>query len=223
MQPTYLPWAGYFNLMSQVDKFTFLDDVQFERRSWQSRNRILLQGNELMLTIPVNKVDRGTQISKITICGKTEWQKDHWQALKSAYRQAPYGSEILDILEPFYQEEPPLLLSEFNQQITWLIALALGLKTTLIRATDLQCPGHRSMHLIKICETLRCDEYISPQGSKDYLEKDNFICCTQTRLTFHEYVPIPYPQINATGFVTHLSIVDVIANLGIQAAKSYIS
>ena len=48
MQPTYLPWSGYFNLMARVDVFVLLDDVQFERRSWQSRNRILVNGHEVL-------------------------------------------------------------------------------------------------------------------------------------------------------------------------------
>ena len=55
MQPTYLPWAGYFNLISQVDRFVFLDDVQFEKQSWQTRNRILLQGEECLISVPVRK------------------------------------------------------------------------------------------------------------------------------------------------------------------------
>ncbi|MDP2030674.1 MAG: WbqC family protein [Thiobacillus sp.] len=223
MQPTYLPWAGYFNLIGQVDNFIFLDDVQFERRSWQSRNRILLQGKEYVLTVPVNKVDRGTLISKITTSGEIDWQKDHWQTLKSAYGKAAHGSEALDILEPFYCGAPPSLLSEFNQAIIQRITEALGIGTRLVRATDLQCEGRRSMHLIKICEALGCDEYVSPRGSMEYLEQDNFSDCTATRLAFHEYTPAPYPQNHAAGFVSHLSIVDVIANAGLEFTKAYIA
>ena len=52
-QPTFLPWAGYFGLIDQVDEIVFLDDVQFEKRSWQSRNKIKFQDKELYLTVPV--------------------------------------------------------------------------------------------------------------------------------------------------------------------------
>lgn len=51
MQPTYLPWSGYFNLISSVDIFVFLDDIQFNRRSWQTCNRVLLRGEEYMLSV----------------------------------------------------------------------------------------------------------------------------------------------------------------------------
>ena len=54
MQPTYLPWMGYFDLMDQSDVFVFLDSVQFDKRSWQQRNRIKTPTGELMLTVPVS-------------------------------------------------------------------------------------------------------------------------------------------------------------------------
>ena len=53
MQPTYLSWLGYFNLVDRSDVFVFLDSVQFDKRSWQQRNRIKTSTGELMLTVPV--------------------------------------------------------------------------------------------------------------------------------------------------------------------------
>ena len=223
MQPTYLPWAGYFNLIGQVDNFIFLDDVQFERRSWQSRNRILLHGKEYILTVPVNKVERGTQINKITISNQVDWQRKQWQTLNAAYGKAPHGREVLDILEPFFCGGAPELLSDFNQSIIQNVAALLGLETKFFRATDLNCQGQRSIHLINICKSLQCEEYISPRGSKDYLQQDNFSDLTKTRLSFQEYEPAPYSQYQATSFVSHMSIVDVIANAGLEFTKTYIA
>ena len=60
MQPTYLPWIGYFDLIAKADIFVFLDDVQFSRRSWQQRNRVLLDGKEMMLTIPTKNKGKRT-------------------------------------------------------------------------------------------------------------------------------------------------------------------
>ena len=67
MQPTYLPWSGFFNLISDVDVFVILDDVQFEKQSWQSRNRILQNGKELMLSIPIASQSHKTLIKDIII------------------------------------------------------------------------------------------------------------------------------------------------------------
>jgi hypothetical protein len=222
MQPTYLPWAGYFNLIGRVDNFVFLDDVQFERRSWQSRNRILLQGKEYMLTVPVVKADRSTPINKIQISHEVNWQRNHWQTLMTAYGKAAHGAEALSVLEPFYHGPPPVLLADFNRQIIGAIAGVLGITTRFLCATDLRCGGSRSAHLINLCEALGCDEYVSPRGSMEYLEQDDFGGCTATRLSYQDYEPRPYAQKQTSTFVSHLSVVDVIANTGIEFTKTYV-
>ena len=56
MQPTYMPWIGYFDLIDQVDKFVFLDDVKLVKQSWHVRNRIKTEQGALLLTIPVKKI-----------------------------------------------------------------------------------------------------------------------------------------------------------------------
>ena len=55
MQPTFLPWLGYFQLINSVDKFVFLDDVQYSKGSWHNRNQILLSGKKQWITIPIKK------------------------------------------------------------------------------------------------------------------------------------------------------------------------
>ena len=62
MQPTYLPYLGYFQLIAAADVLVFLDDVQFARRTWQQRNRILGAAGEVMLSVPVQKAEREAAI-----------------------------------------------------------------------------------------------------------------------------------------------------------------
>lgn len=223
MQPTYLPWSGYFNIISKVDKFVFLDDVQFEKRSWQIRNRILVQGQECLISVPVRKASRDTPIRDILVSNESDWHRKHWLTLRAAYLGASYGEEALTLLEPFYTGKPPGLLADFNQAIIQHIAEALSLSATFVRASDLQCGGARSGHLIQVCRKLECDEYLSPRGSAAYLEEDNFVGLSGLQLTFQEFEPAPYPQFRSKNFMSHLSIVDVIANIGIDATKAYIS
>ena len=80
MQPMYLPWAGYFNLIAAVDTFVFLDDVQLERQSWQTRNRILLGGKEVLLSVPTQRVPLDTPIELIALADATRWRHRHAQA-----------------------------------------------------------------------------------------------------------------------------------------------
>ena len=76
MQPTFLPWIGYFSMMSEVDKFVLLDDVQFERRSWQQRNKILTSNGPIWLAMPVaNKSLRLQQINNVKILYEKDFIK----------------------------------------------------------------------------------------------------------------------------------------------------
>ena len=70
-------------------------------------------------------------------------------------------------------------------------------------------------------DALGCDEYVSPRGSMEYLEQDQFTSHTSTRLSFQDYTPASYGQRNASGFVSHLSVVDVIAHAGLDFARNY--
>jgi hypothetical protein len=223
MQPTYLPWSGYFNLLAEADKFVFLDEVQFERQSWQSRNRILLDGKEHLLVVPVKRDGLGTLINQATISNENNWRRTHWRTLQAAYGKAPYGEQLLAVLKPFYEDEDVQLLSDLNQSIIRALASALNIYTPTFRASDLGCGGQRSARLAKICETLGCDEYLSPRGSEAYLREDNFEEEARAKLSFQEFKPAPYKQYRADRFVSHLSVVDGIANLGFDGARAYIT
>lgn len=215
MQPTYLPWVGYFNLISQVDIFVFLDDVQFERRSWQSRNRILLDAQEHWLTVPVHSERQTQRLDTIQIDFTQKWQRKHVLGLEQAYRKAPYFEEIGMVLECL-QQANGMTLANLNIQIIQMVAQVMNLKTKFITASSLSLPHSRSQHLLNICEALDCQEYLSPIGSQAYLIEDGIFQESSIQLSFQNYIPQPYPQVKAPIFKSHLSILDLIANIGIQ-------
>jgi len=222
MQPTYLPWSGYFNLMVQADVFVLLDDVQFNRNSWQSRNRILSQGAEMLLTVPVLADHLDTRIQDVRLA-PGPWRRKHLTSIREAYSKAPYGATLLALLAPFYESpQVPGSLADWNQQIIAALAEALGITVPLVRASTLQCGGRRSVHVVNICTALDCDEYLSPVGSADYLQQDDFETNGRISLRFQSYFPAPYPQRKAPDFVSHLSIVDVIAHGGLEFARQYV-
>ena len=82
MQPTFLPWLGYFSLIKKVDKFIFLDSVQFNKRSWQQRNKIKNNTKSMYLTVPVlskNKFDQ--KISETKIDRNSKYIENHLEPL----------------------------------------------------------------------------------------------------------------------------------------------
>ena len=223
MQPTYLPWSGYFNLMAHADAFVFLDDVQFSRRSWQTRNRILLNGNEVMLTVPVQSSDRDQTRVRDVRTASGPWPRKHFASLTQAYSNAAFGRELLALISAAYESlDSATHLATFNRNLIVLLAQALAIDKPLLNASELKCSGHRSEHLLNICLTVGCDEYLSPVGSAEYLAEDDFASNGRVSLRFQSYVPAPYPQPKTKIFVSHLSVVDVIAHHGLEFARHYV-
>ena len=224
MQPTYLPWSGYFNLIALVDVFVFLDNVQFERQSWQSRNRVLLQGREHLLAVPVEHAPLSTPVCEIVTSERRgNWRHDHFKILQSAYGKAPYGRQLIKLLEPYYSSPAPVRLAAFNMAIIECLARALNLPVRFITASSLECTGKRTQRLVAICKQLSANTYVSPQGSADYLADDDFAGSSDVLLEIQSFMPAPYRQYRSNGFTSHLSIIDVIANTGLANARTYVS
>src|SRR3989344_1206580 len=149
MQPAYLPWMGFFDLMDQVDEFVILDDVQFEKQSWQQRNRIKGQKGEILLTVPVKRTGLETQIKDAHIDNQTAWQKKHLQNLLEGYARASSLEEHRSWLQELYSKEWDLL-SELNTQIIQDIAKIFGLSVIVSRSSDLGTSGNKVEKLLQI-------------------------------------------------------------------------
>jgi hypothetical protein len=221
MQPTYLPWSGYFHLASRVDTFVFLDDVQFERRSWQSRNKILINGKESLLVVPVKHAPQQTLIADIQISEDLSWHKKHLRSIQVAYPNLWRDPYLKDSLVAIF-ERSHHSLADLNIDLIKMLFEWLELKCSVVRASTLACPGSRSQHLADICIFLNADTYLSPTGSRKYLEEDEFEKVSGLILQYSDFTPNIYHQENTTEFVSHLSVIDVIGQNGLEFAKAYI-
>lgn len=221
MQPTYLPWTGYFNLIFQSDVFVFLDDVQYERGSWQNRNRILLNGQPHFLTVPSIRTQLSEQIKMVEIDAKKNWRSKHVKTIKQAYGKHPYA-DSLEVFQKFILDTSLTKLVDLNIEIISAVASCLGMKKNFFRSSELGLDGQRTKRLILISQHFGCDEYLSPIGAKSYLIEDSCFETAPVSLRFQDFTPTSYCQWNQSGFVSHLSIVDVIANLGWEKTSQYV-
>ncbi|HEV8646187.1 MAG TPA: WbqC family protein [Burkholderiales bacterium] len=221
MQPTYFPWAGYFNLIAQVDVFVFLDDAQYEKSSWQNRNRILLNGQPHWLTVPGHRNHLGQSIIEIGIDDKRNWRDKQFRLLQQAYTHHPYVDEMLAAAGIILDRNLGNL-AELNIRIVTHLMHEFDIATRILRSSTLDLPGKRTERLVKICEHLGCTEYVAPIGSTEYLAEDGFTEMTSISLLFNSYVPDAYSQVGSKSFVSHLSILDVLANIGKKAASEYV-
>lgn len=230
MQPTYLPWAGFFNLIAEVDRFVFLDDAQFSKSSWHNRNRLLIQGETKWITVPV--AHSGLPgLDAIAVRDTQNWRRKHINMLRAGYGRHGHFADIETLFDAI-DDTALTTLADININIIAKISRHLGLADKFLRASTLAIEAPRTQRLIKICEALDCGEYLSPAGARDYLLEDGDFAASPIELAFQQYRPRPYFQKGRKGqegqkgaepgFVSHLSIVDVIANMGWENTAAYI-
>ena len=222
MQPTYIPWSGYFNLIKKSDIFVFFDDVAFEKQSWQTRNRILINGSDSFLSIPVKKSPLGTLISEIEVNDTMNWRKKHISSMNQAYAKSPFKDEIIPKITKILADKTIVKLSEINMCIIKEICDLLDINTKVERSSELPVSGKRTDYLIDLCKYYKADCYLSPVGSKEYLVEDDFDGKSESKLIFQKFNPGEYTQFKADTFFSHLSVIDVICNIGIDNTKRYI-
>lgn len=215
MQPTYLPWLGYFDLMDQVDLFVLLDDVQFRKRSWQQRNRIKTPNGPIWLTVPVfskGVQTSGTTIAEIEISDPKFWEK-HAKTIKINYSKAEFLREYFDDLVNILSSNTKRLV-ELNVAIIEYLKDLLSIKTKLIMSSELNVKGKRSEKLAGICEKLGGNIYISPIGSAGYiLEEIEHFRSRNIDVFFHNYEHPVYKQLHGD-FIPYMSVIDLIFNEG---------
>jgi hypothetical protein len=213
MQPTYLPWLGYFALMDQVDAFVFLDDVQFERRSWQQRNKVQTAQGPVTLTVPVlSKGRRDQKLYEVLIRPDSGFSRRHLRTISLSYARAPFCAGVLAGLTPKLSLEYERLC-ELNFCLIEWIRLELGVVTPCIRARDLDARGTRAERLVNICRALGADHYVSPQGARAYLEHDSSFDRAKISVSYQAYDHPSYSQIHG-GFEECLSVLDLMMNVG---------
>ncbi|NMP32894.1 WbqC family protein [Thalassotalea sp. M1531] len=220
MQPTYLPWCGYFDLIDSVDIFVFLDDVKLEKSSWQTRNRVKSANGEIMLTVPVStpKGRMEAKINKTPISSHAPWRKKHLKTLVACYQKAPFFKEVFPFLEDLINQ-PESQLSSLNTKIIKAISHRLGINTEFVLSSELnEISGVKDERLVSICQQLGISHYLSPVGSADYLEKESpggAVSKAGITLSYQSFTHPTYTQLYGD-FDSHLAAIDLLFNCGFE-------
>ena len=142
--------------------------------------------------------------------------------MRQTYSKHPFSDEILpvcDIIENYDFQN----LADLNICLIKWVMMKLNIKTKCFLSSELNILGKRTDRIIKILQKLNADIYLSPQGSAEYLDLDGFSDKTSMKLTFQSFEPKIYKQFRQDKFESHLSIIDVVANLGWKNTKKYIT
>lgn len=217
MQPTYLPWVGYFDLIKRSNVFVFLNDVQFSKQSWQVKNKIYSQGKELLLTVPIKKTKLATTIDQIIIDQSKPWKNKHLKSIYYSYIKSEYFKEVYPIVEQLLLQENNSL-AEFNMEIIKTISSKLFGQKEFIDSRSIEINSKDKLdRIVQICKKVNAKQYLSPAGSMGYLESMNYKeIFSEASLDFvtQKYIPIPYQQMSSSTFLPYLSIIDLLFNKG---------
>ncbi|WP_296623237.1 WbqC family protein [Marivirga sp.] len=221
MQPTYIPWLGYFDLIRQADYFVFYDDVQFVRQSWQSRNKIKSPQGELYLSVPVKKTTHHDDllIKDVMIDNNQNWSKKHLKSIVQNYKKAAFFEEYSGLIESIYSQQFDKL-ADLNIYLIELVAKSLNINTKFIRSSELNIhKGQKEEGIIDIANHLELNHYLSPKGAFDYLNNEkaeNAFNEHDIKVSFQEFIPQEYPQLKEP-FIPYLGVFDALLNIGAEA------
>jgi len=213
LQPTYLPWMGYFGMIDIADTFVFYDDVQFSVQSWQQRNKIKVpNGNWMWLSVPIVR-KFGQNINDVRVNNAANWKKKHWASIYQSYAKAPCFKEYAEEIQGIFRIEWDNL-SDLNIFIIRKLSTLLGVRAPeFVRSSELRdITGQKTDRLLLVLEKIRAAEYISGPAAKGYVDVDGFKQ-KGMRLYWYEYQHPTYPQISGD-FIPYLSVVDLLFNTG---------
>jgi len=209
MQPYFLPYIGYFQLINAVDQFVVYDNIQFTKKGWFHRNRILVNGRDKMFTVPLNKGSDYLNVVQRELADSFDKESQKiLRTIEASYRKAPYYKEIMSLVEQCFQCRSGNLFDFIHASLTLVIQF-LEIDTDIIISSsiDIDHTLKSQDKVLAICKSLNADIYINAIGGRDLYTAEAFRN-EGIELHFLKTNPIEYRQFD-NKFVPWLSIIDV--------------
>lgn len=216
-QPNFLPWIGYFYKMRLCDVFVYLDSVQYPRgRSFSARTKIKGPNGAMYLTVPVSvRGEQGKALYTEVQFADDKWREKHVKTLSLNYRKAPYFQEIMSLIEPSLREATCLV--DLNIRLIDALAQYLSIETKRVRLSALQgVEGSKSSLIVNICKALGANTYVSGTGGGKEYNDEALLCENEILLRYSDFDHPTYQQLWGE-FESHLSMIDLVFNLGREA------
>jgi hypothetical protein len=219
-QPHFIPWLGYLHRMAEVDLFILLDHVQFERRNYQNRCQIRIDGEARWLTVPVEQRSQKERIVDKHVDYRDPartWVRNHFATLRYAYRDSRYFDAYADgvkrILEAHW-----LRLVELDLAMLEFLRGAFGIETRLLRSSEMGVEGAKSELILNLCRAVKADALLAGfGGSRGYLDVQAFER-HGIEIRHHRFKHPTYGQCGAAPFLPGLASIDLLFNAGPASA-----
>lgn len=208
MQPYFFPYLGYWQLMNIVDKFVIYDDVNYIKRGWINRNRILVEGKPFYIHVPVVKASQNKIINEMEVFVDSSLRKKELKTIELAYKKAPFFDSVYPLIKDIINTEQNRL-SEYLIKSLHVIARYLQIETEFLISSQIRKNNNLKAQdkIIDICRVLEADEYYNAIGGLD-LYSGKMFNENGIQLFFVNMNEISYKQYN-NSFVPNLSILDI--------------
>lgn len=223
MQPYFLPYIGYWQLMKCVDTFVIYDDVQYTKKGWINRNRFLVNNSSRIFTLPLKKDSDFLPIKNRFLSESFKQEKKKIiNKFYSAYQKSPFFFEGMELLKEILLCEH-LNLFDFILNSINLVKNSLNISTKIIISSNLNIPSdlHGQNKVIEICKCLNANKYINPIGGINLYNRESFKN-EGIDIFFQKVTPYVYSQFN-DNFVSNLSIIDTLMFEGSGKVKNHLT
>ena len=223
MQPYLFPYIGYFQLIHASDKIVIYDNIEYTKKGWINRNRILVNGKDKFFTVPVKKDSDYLHIRDRYLADNSVVNiKKILAQISNSYRKAPFFKEVFPVLESIFLSDNKNLFGYVFNTISEICTL-LGIKTELIISSELNMDHglKAEQKVLEINRILNSDTYINPIGGTELYDKENFKNIG-VDLLFIKSKPIWYDQ-SGNEFIKCLSIIDVLMFNDLNKVKSLLN
>lgn len=207
MQPYFLPYIGYFQLLNAVDKYVIYDNIQYTKKGWINRNRILQNGKDSLITIPVEKDSDYLDIKNRFVSDGFDKKKLSNQ-IQESYRKSPYFENVMPLIEDIINyKDNNLFLYIYNSVLKVCEYLNIDTEIIVSSTLDIDHSLKGQDKVIAICKGFHATDYYNAIGGQELYNRDDFKK-EEISLHFLSSNPIEYKQLK-NEFVSWLSILDV--------------
>jgi WbqC-like protein family protein len=209
MQPYFMPYIGYFQLMKAVDKYVVYDDVNYIKGGWVNRNYVLINGEKEMFTVTLQKASQNKLFNEIMIGDNFN---KLMKTLQINYSKAINFDQTMTLMERIISFSDKRLAIFIANSFREIVSY-LSIDTEILMSSDI--PKDNSLRgkdkIMQICEILDADTYYNAIGGQNLYDKEEFRE-HGVALNFVSTISTPYIQLHTKEFVPHLSMIDVLMN-----------
>ena len=207
MQPYFMPYIGYWQLMAAVDQYVVYDNIEYTKKGWINRNRILQNGKDEYITLPLKKDSDYLNVNQRFLSDVFDRNKLIRQ-IEGAYRKAPYFRDVFPVIADIIGYDDNNLFQYLYYSIT-KIRNFLGITSEFIISSSVSIDWtlKGKDKVLALCKALGADSYYNAIGGQSLYDKQEFVQ-NGINLHFLQTNDIRYPQFH-NDFVANLSIIDV--------------